>query len=139
MKIRRVAAQLFIHEFAERGLLFGTALEKQQHAGNGRGNGCGLRGWRVIRCGLRGGAKRRERQYQSKNEEGIAKHQRLEFHIPPMLADLNSVPTQSIRTERVAIHAEEQLSQRASRGRGLDRKRFTIKRVKGITGYLKTL
>jgi hypothetical protein len=32
---------------------------------------------------LRGGAKRRQRQTQSKKEEGIAKDQRMEFHIPP--------------------------------------------------------
>jgi len=128
---------LFIHEFAERGLLFGTALEKQQHAVHGRrvrddaliefgpgervhvapeadelrfinrlgdaglgevrGDDRGLCGRRALRRGLRGRAKRRERQYQSKNEEGIAKHQRLEFHIPPMLADLNLIPTQRIR------------------------------------------
>src|SRR6266704_834146 len=37
VKIRRVAAQLFIHEFAERGLLFGTALEKQEHTAHGCG------------------------------------------------------------------------------------------------------
>jgi hypothetical protein len=34
---------------------------------------------------LRGGAKGRDGQNQSKNEEGIAKDQRMEFHIPPTL------------------------------------------------------
>jgi hypothetical protein len=42
-----------------------------------------LRGRCAIRLGLRGGAKRRQRQDQSKNEKGIAKDQRLKFHIPP--------------------------------------------------------
>jgi hypothetical protein len=36
-------------------------------------NGRGLRRRRAIRLGLRGGAKRRERQNQSKNEKAIAK------------------------------------------------------------------
>jgi len=75
--------------------------------GNARGNGYSLRSRRAIRLDLRGGAKCRERHSQNKNEKGIAKDQRLEFHSPPHTADLNSVPTQSIRTERVDIHTEE--------------------------------
>ena len=107
--------------------------------GNACGNCYSLRSRRAIRLCLCGDAKCRERHSQNKNEKGIAKDQRLEFHSPPHTADLNSVPTQSIRTERAAIHTEEELLQRASRGRGLDRKRFTSKRVKNITSFLKTL
>ena len=35
MKIRRVLAQLLVHEFAERGLLFGTALQDEHHSLHG--------------------------------------------------------------------------------------------------------
>ena len=51
--------------------------------GDPSGNGGGLCSRYVIQFGLGGGAKRRERQNQSKKEEGIAKDQRMEFHIPP--------------------------------------------------------
>jgi hypothetical protein len=53
--------------------------------GDSSGDDSGLRGRYAIRLGLRGGAKCRERQSQSKKEEGIAKDQRLEFHVPSTL------------------------------------------------------
>ena len=117
MKIGRVLAQLLVHEFAERGLLFRAALQDEHHPfhrrgvsddapiefgagegmdvalqadelrfvdglGDARGDG-GLRGGGAIRRGLRGDAKRGQRQDQSKNEKEIAKHRGLKFHNTP--------------------------------------------------------
>ena len=53
--------------------------------GDTRRDGGGRRGSDAIQLGFGTGAKRRQHQSQSKTEKGIAKHQRLEFHIPPTL------------------------------------------------------
>ena len=69
--------------------------------GNAGGDGDSLSHGRAIGFGLRGGAKGRERQKQSKNKEGIAKDERLEFHIPPTFEDLNpTAPKVETRNSR---------------------------------------
>src|SRR6266849_5521990 len=99
-----------------------------------------------IRLGLRGSAKRRERQNQSKKEKGIAKHQRLEFHIPSRLQiwirfpqNASGLPTESGQVPAWPFGERNNFQKWRLAGWGLCRKRLTIEPVKAITDDLKTL
>src|SRR6267378_7634838 len=92
-----------------------------------------------IRLGLRGSAKRRERQNQSKKEKGIAKHQRLEFHIPSRLQIWIRFPQNASGLKAWPFGQRNNFQKWRLADWGLYRKRLTVERVKAITDDLKTL
>jgi hypothetical protein len=88
---------------------------------------------------LRGGAKRWERQNHSKKEKGIAKHQRLEFHIPPTLQIWIRFPQNTSGLKAWPFGQWNNFQKWRLADWGLHRKRFTVELVKAITDDKKTL
>jgi hypothetical protein len=87
-----------------------------------------------IGFGLRGGAKRRERQNQSKKEKGVAKHQRLQFHIPSTLQIWIRFPQNASGMKAWPFGQKTNFQKWRLAGWGLCRKRLTVEHIKASTG-----
>src|SRR5882762_7533888 len=92
-----------------------------------------------IRFRLCGGTKRRERQNQSKKEKGVAKHQRLQFHIPSTLQIWIRFPQNASGLKAWPFGQRNNFQKWRLADWGLYRKRLKIGRIKASTGDKKTL
>jgi hypothetical protein len=107
--------------------------------GDAGGDGRRLSGRRAIGLGLGCGAKRRERQNQYKKEKGIAKYQRLQFHIPSTLQIWIRFPQNTSGLKAWPFGQWNNFQKWRLADWGLHRKRFTVELVKAITDDKKTL